>query len=305
MRIAVATIAKDEAQHVERWALSAKDADHLCIADTGSRDGTVEAALDMGVLVSAINIDPWRFDAARNAGWALIPPDTDVVITLDMDEILIPGWRDALEAAGTADRYHYHYQWSPDVEFRGERCVTRRSWRWKHPVHETLEWIGGRPIVAVNGNFAIAHLPDDTKPRSQYLPLLELAAQESPDDDRIAHYYARELFFRGDWARARQEFIRHLSLPSAQWADERAQSYRYLAKMDDFPERWLLKAVAEAPHRREPWVDLAELYASQGDPDLARQIVRRARRIAGKSLDYMTESAAWDEQRLAAIGNES
>ena len=48
----------------------------------------------------------------------------------------------------------------------------------------------------------------------------------------------------------REEFVRHLALPTAVWAAERAQSYRYLAKMDTFPERWLLKAASEDPGRR-------------------------------------------------------
>ena len=240
----------------------------------------------------------------------MLPDDIDVVITLDMDEVLSPGWRDALENAGPgADRYHYNYVWSwlpngrPNITFRGERCVSRFGWRWKHPIHETLFWQGEGHPVEVDAGFEIHHHADNDKSRGQYLPLLEKAARESPDDDRTAHYYARELFFAGDWAKARIEFQRHLALPSATWADERAQSYRYLAKMDYYPERWLLKAAAEAPHRREPWVDLAELYVREGRREAARGVVERALAIpaVARGRAYLSETRAWDDDQVRSI----
>jgi hypothetical protein len=118
----------------------------------------------------------------------------------------------------------------------------------------------------------------------------------------MAHYFARELFFRGDWVRARVEFTRHLGLPTATWAPERAQSFRYLAQMDDYPERWLLRAVAEDPTRREAWVDLADLMVSHGETTLAAAYARRALSIVGRPGDYMTEAHAWDDAHLEALG---
>ena len=88
MKIAVYTIALNEAQFVERWYESAKDADYLMIADTGSADGTVEKALALGINVHVISVRPWRFDDARNAALALLPDDIDYCISLDMDEVL-------------------------------------------------------------------------------------------------------------------------------------------------------------------------------------------------------------------------
>jgi glycosyltransferase involved in cell wall biosynthesis len=306
VRIAVTTIALNEEKHVERWAESAADADLLMIADTGSTDATVIAAEDCGVEVGQVRVRPWRFDTARNAALALLPDDIDLVITLDMDEVLAPGWRDRIEAAPRARRLSYDYVWNwtedeqPGVQFRGDRCHARFGYQWKHPVHEVLVATGSDD-PAVYAGFAIHHHADDTKPRSQYLPLLRRAVAEAPDDDRLAHYYARELYFTGDWAKAREEFIRHLGLPSAAWPPERAQSYRYLAKMDDYPERWLLKAVAEDPLRREPWVDLARLYARQGMGPESSGAAARALRITARPTDYMTEPEAWDDAALEAL----
>lgn len=308
MRIAVATIALDEEQFVERWAASAADADGLFIADTGSTDRTVELARSLGVHVSEIRIQPWRFDRARNACLDAVPDDYDVVITLDMDEVLVPGWREKLEAAGPADRYTYDYVWNwsaegrPDVQFVADRCHSRHGWRWVFPVHEVLEPVDG-PAAAGSGSpvyagFRIEHYADNSKPRTQYLPLLAMAAQENPHDARIAHYYGRELLITGDWAAARAELMRHLSLPSATWADERAQSYRFIARIDDNPEPWILRACAEAPWRREPWIDLAHHYDSHGMLQEAAGALNRALRISNRQPTYITETAAWDDDSL-------
>ena len=310
MKVAVSTVMKDEpVVFIERWAKSAMDADEMVLVDTGSGSmEPIECARDLGVTVHQISVQPWRFDAARNAALALIDRSMDLVVKLDVDEVLQSGWRDALELAPDADRYSYEYVWSwtdagaPDVVFAADHTHTRYGWQWEHPVHESLRWVGeGKAPVTLRAGFTIGHYADPTKSRSQYLSLLEQATRERPDDDRMAHYYARELFFVGRWVEARAEFVRHLSLPSSTWADERAQSYRYLAKMDDFPERWLLKAVAEAPGRREPWVDLADLYADSGLRQAAAGAAERALLITNRVGDYMSESHAWDEEHLLRL----
>lgn len=308
MKIVVQTIMKDEpAEFVERWADSALDADELILVDTGSTNGCDEVARDLGITVHQISVDPWRFDVARNTALALVPEDVNIVVKLDVDEILAPGWRSALESAPAADRYRYAYIWShtpegaPDVSFLADHTIARHNWIWRHPVHEALSWLGpGEPYVQTT-EMTIVHLPDQNKSRRHYLPLLAQAVREDPNDDRMAHYYARELFFSGNWVAARSEFMRHLSLPSAKWPAERAQSYRYLAKMDDYPERWLLKAAAEAPDRREPWVDLADLAQREGKDVLAAGYAYKALEITDRANEYLSESHAWDDDHLRSM----
>jgi len=77
LKIAVYSIALNEEQFVEQWYQSAKEADYLLIADTGSSDRTVEIAKFLGINVVEISIKPWRFDDARNASLAVIPSDID------------------------------------------------------------------------------------------------------------------------------------------------------------------------------------------------------------------------------------
>jgi glycosyltransferase involved in cell wall biosynthesis len=309
MKIAVYTIALNEEQFVERWYESAKEADYLLIADTGSTDQTVQRAESLGIKVVRISVQPWRFDDARNASLAAIPADVDYCIALDMDEILLPGWRKEMESLHpsiTRPRYQYTWSWqedgSPGLTYGGDKIHARKGYRWKHPVHEVLTATG----VENQGWFGlqIHHHPDSSKSRSQYLPLLELAIREMPEDDRNTFYYARELYFDGQYEKAKAEFKRHLKLPNATWEPERAASMRYLAKVDfDNREMWLQRAVIEAPRHREARVELAQYYYEQGEWDAGYFYATSALKIKEKPLEYLCDADSWGylPHDLAAI----
>ena len=184
MKVAVYTIALNEEKHVQRWYESAKDADYLLIADTGSTDRTVEIAKSLGINVINIRIDPWRFDDARNAALASLPADIDYCVILDMDEILQPNWKDelpeALDLGITRPVHKIITDWeedgSPKVEFDGNRVHARRGYRWKNPIHEVIVPYN-IPETKARIKMEIHHRPDNSKSRGQYLPMLEMAVQ--------------------------------------------------------------------------------------------------------------------------------
>jgi glycosyltransferase involved in cell wall biosynthesis len=299
MKIAVYTIALNEEKFIQPWFDSAKEADYLLIADTGSTDATIEKAKALGINVILVGIKPWRFDDARNGALAAIPTDIDYCIALDMDEQLQPGWREELESVPegtTRPRYKYTWSWNPDgspgLSYGGDKIHARAGYRWKHPVHEVITPTGEQ--VEAWTKLEIHHHPDESKSRSQYFPLLRQAILEDPDDDRNAFYYARELFFHEHYTEAIKQFKRHLALPKATWAPERAASMRYLAKLDDVnTEQWLFKAIAEAPHSREPRVDLAEFYYKEQRWLECYAMAHSALRITQQPLEYLVESGAW------------
>jgi len=314
MKVAVYTIALNEEQFVSPWYESAKEADYLLIADTGSTDKTVELARSLGINVVNVSVKPWRFDMARNASLAALPADIDYCIALDMDEVLLPGWRSHLEKAfaenTTRPRYQYTWNWKdsertiPGLQYGGDKIHSRFGYKWKHPVHEVLMPYGDTKETQSWVGLEIHHHADDSKPRSQYLPLLAQAVQEDPEDDRNAFYYARELYFYGRFQEALEEFKRHLSLKRATWAPERAASLRYIAKIDaENSESWLLKAVAESPGRREPLVELAQIYYAKERWEPCLESAKKAIDIKDKPLDYLCEEFAWGSvpHDLAAI----
>lgn len=301
MKIAVYTIAKNEEQFVERWAQSAKEADYRFILDTGSSDGTVARATALGINVAISSISPWRFDDARNTAMALLPADVDFCIALDMDEVLVEGWREHLEQIKpetTRPRYQYTWSWNgdkPGLQYGADKIHRRHGYRWKHPVHEVLvadrteerqEWIG----------LEIHHYPDPTKSRGQYFPLLELAVKEDPTDDRNQYYLAREYFLNRMYDKALQMFKRHVSNPKATWGPERAASYRYMARcVPENAEDYLVQAVQEAPGRREAKVELAQYYYTQQNWEECLDWAKLALLIKEKPLDYLCEEFAWGE----------
>ena len=316
MKIAIYTIALNEEQFIKRWYESAKDADYLLIADTGSTDNTLDTAAKLGINTVNITVKPWRFDNARNASLALIPADIDYCIALDMDEILLPGWREELEKAfeqkATRPRYQYTWSWNdeketvPGLQYGGDKIHSRFGYRWKHPVHEVLV-TDRTEEKQVWTNLEIHHHPDNEKSRSQYMPLLELAVKEDPQDDRNTFYYARELFFNFKFDEAVREFKRHLDLPDAKWPPERAASMRFIAKSSKGKERekWFKKAIKEAPNRREAYVELALDYYNNQQWEECLEYSTKALEVKEKPLEYLCEDFAWSDTPydLAAISS--
>ena len=268
MKIAVYGIALNEELHVDRLAASCRDADLILIADTGSTDGTPARLRALGAAATPIRIEPWRFDHARNAALAQVPDDVDVCISLDLDQRLAPGWRAAVEGAwdGGVNRLYYQNVYRPAGEtgeegFVDGRIHARRGFFWRYPCHELLVAEGAESGVFVPG-LTIIHEPDDAKPRGSYIPLLQLAVREAPDDPRCAHYLGRELYDAGRHAEAAAELERYLKLPGAE-TTERNASMRYLGHsreaLDDPASGLALfqQAASERPDLRGVWVELA------------------------------------------------
>lgn len=276
MKVAVYTIALNEAAHVERWANSAVDADYRVVADTGSTDDTVERLTRAGVSVHRIAIRPWRFDDARNAAMALIPDDVDVCCSMDMDRWLAPGWRAKLEAAWTPEttalfcRTVYPKSVDDLTPLRAwptKNFHHRWGYRFRRPVHEALVYSGDKEITSDCAAIVMYEVQDLTKPtRQSYLPLMEAAHKEDPDDAQICFWLARDLMGAKQHERAIELLHRYLGLPSSKWREERSEAMRYLARMQaEETVAWLDKARMEAPNRREIWLDLAEQFHAKAD----------------------------------------
>jgi len=309
MKIAVYTIALNEEQHVQQWADSCTDADYRLILDTGSTDQTTTLAHQLGIHTVTRVISPWRFDNARNLALSMLPNDIDICIALDMDEVLVDGWREHLEAVAsnvTRPRYKYVWSWNADgsegLTYGGDKIHARHGYTWKHPVHEVLKPVGDGETQSWCG-LEIHHHPDSSKSRGQYFDLLKLAVEEEPNDDRNQFYLAREYFFHGDYANAFTHFKNHLEL--SLWGPERAASCRYLSRCE--PDKrlyWLYNAVAENSSRRENWFALMQYYYDIKDFYGLCYAASMGLTIENKPLDYLCEADAWGWQfdDLAAIG---
>lgn len=307
-KICVYAISKNESKFVKRWVNSMKEADEIYVLDTGSTDSTVSELQKLGVNVFVDKIKPWRFDVARNKSLELLPDDTDICVCTDLDEVFVPGWRKELEQvwSDNTTRANYNYNWSldenniPKVNFEISKIHTRHNYIWTHPVHEVLTYQGAYERVVTVDRITLNHYPDSTKSRGSYLPLLELSVKEDPEDDRNMHYLGREYMYYGRWQECIDTLIKHLSLKSATWKDERCASMRFIARsyknLGRYEEAkmWLKKAILEAPYLRDPYVEMALLeYTLENWQELEIYCLK-ALQITNKAKTYINEVFSWD-----------
>ena len=302
-KVAFYTPVKNEAQHAQRWTTEgAKEADYLFWLDTGSTDDTPKHAERAGITVVQAHFDPFRFDDARNTALALLPDDVTHCLHVDADEVVKPGWREEFEAHATHKRFRYALR-NPAGEGWGQviraNFHARHGYRWKGQVHEVV--MGPEPTHMLE-TLVIEHHPNWEKPRSQYIDIMRRSVKEDTHDARMVFYLGRELWHKGEWEEARRVLMQYIGMPEATWDVERQDAIRYIAKMDYHPERWLLRAIAEAPHRREPYVDLCRLYLAQQRMDEARGMYAAAERLTDETL-YTTDPTAWGES-FEALGKE-
>ena len=306
-KICVYAICKNEEKFVDRWYESVKEADEIYVLDTGSTDNTVQKLKEHQVNVTVQKIEPWRFDVARNKSLELVPLDTDICVCIDLDEVILPGWREVLEKEwnDTTTRARYNYNWSldedgnPKVNFYTDKIHQRKDYIWTHPVHEILTFQKPNEQFQII-NITVNHYPDKTKSRSSYLPLLELSVEENPEDDRNMHYLGREYMYYGKWNECIDTLIRHLSLKTAVWKDERSASMRFIArsykelKRYEEARMWLDKAIEEAPYLRDPYVERALLeYQLENYKDVIKYC-QQALTIQTHQKSYINEIFSWD-----------
>lgn len=308
MKICVYAIAKNESKFISRWHNSVKEADYVCVLDTGSTDDTFEKLKQLNIITAQKHYEQFRFDVARNDSMELIPDDADICVCVDIDEVLVAGWAKTLKENWkqntTQARYRYTWNFNPDgsegIVFMSEKIHKNKLFKWKHPVHEVLTPVTNFFNNIINiPSIQVNHLADNTKSRSSYLPLLELSVKENPTNDRNVHYLGREYMFYGQYDKAIETLKKHLKLPSSLWDLERCASLRYIANCykhkNDFKnqEKFLHLAILQANSIREPYFELGVFYFEQKDYLKSAFIFNEMFKIQNRQLNYMSSPACW------------
>lgn len=328
MKLAVYAIAKNEANHVERWYESVKDADEIIVLDTGSTDGTQKLLSDLGVRVASMAFEPFRFDTARNAALNLVSLDADYCMFIDLDETMPKGSIAAIRKAINKTQkdmyalrlvFKFDHKRQPIVSYPREAVHRRNAFYWKYPVHELLACHQG-DYSYEELNVQVFHEPDETKERSSYLHLLEMAVEENPNDPRQAQYLGREYMYQGRPFDAQMWLKRHIQMePHGPF---RSESAGYIAQCFlmlegqveealDEAEAWYFRAIAEFNSAREPFCELADLYFKCHEFESAIGMLKSAMRITEKPNVAMISRdefySHWPHHMLAAcyfnIGN--
>ena len=266
MKIAVYSIALNEAKHVKRWVKACAGADVLVVADTGSTDGTQSLLRDAGVQVHEISIKPWRFDSARNTALNLVPDDVDICVTVDMDEVPEAQFFNKLRKEWKKGSNRGWIYMDTGTVWVSDRIHARHGFQWKYPIHEVPAPSMGTEVVSCAIDATIRHQPDNSKSRAQYLTMLEQAAQEDPKDQRMLTYLIREYGYHKRY----EDVIRVAEgIDETGWDVERAAACRntgdactHMGRTED-ALAWYQSGTNVLPSEPEPWVALAQYHYFQ------------------------------------------
>ncbi len=224
--LSVYSICKNEKEHLQKYLNSFKEADYICILDTGSTDGTwellqKEAKKRKNLIIAQKEINPWRFDTARNESMKLIPKETTMFFMVDLDEIIKePGWCQKIKNSWTPlfDRgvYLYHRNVNKETdeiirtieEFR----VHSKEWSsWKNIVHEALINHQGTKYFLKETctplDIEVWHYPKEENKSILYAELCEQNLKETPEDDLMRLQLAIEYEVLEENEKALQHFI--------------------------------------------------------------------------------------------------
>lgn len=315
-KICVYAICKNEIQFVDKWLDNMSEADYIVVLDTGSTDGTFEKLKeDKRVYrVEQKEINPWRFDVARNESMKLVPEDANILLCTDFDELFNPGWANVVRSnwQDITNRGHYTYAWShnsigePTDVFVYDKMHTR-DYRWVFPVHEVLQpkdISSTETVINFGDSVYLHHYQDQSKSRSSYYDLLKLSVKENPDDSHVHMLYARELLFMKDYDNALKEYIATLQMPDVDAPNKRLVLLECLGRCADiyaiqqnYDEAiWYCQEfIKEDPTYREPYFIMAELYNNMHMYTLAEACVNAA-------LKYSTRKYTWVERKDGWLG---
>lgn len=298
MKIAIYTICKNEEQFVERWARSNKEADYRLVCDTGSTDKTVELLKNQQVNVHNIRVLPWRFDIARNTSLNLLPSDIDICIWQDLDEELLPGWRQELEQHwqhGTTianHKYRYNdgpWQWHSKIHSR-QHC-----W-WTGAVHETLCWDIPEKAIWLKDFFLDEH-QDVTKSRSSYLELLLKKIKEGDTNWRTYYFLSNDYESIQDYDNS----IKYKILSYNQCLDsDIIKSYvsqniaRHYAKHENHKqaEHWFRISISHS-EERESWFNYCQYHFNLKQWDLCYFAAKKCISINDRRDGFTYDPVAW------------
>ena len=319
-KICVYAICKNEEKFVDRWLESMSEADYIVVLDTGSTDNTYNLLKNDSRVtkVEQKEINPWRFDVARNESMKLIPEDTTIFVCTDLDEVLEPGWADVLRSEWDEKKHKkawYKYAWahkgdgSPARVFYYDR-IHSKGWKWKYPVHEmpVLEdgednIIPDENVLNVFDKIYLHHYPDQEKSRGSYLKLLELRVKECKEDWYGLIYLAHEYYYRDKYEKSIEvlNYIinnyldKYSSIEQANCYLFLGDNYRKLGESIDAINSYN-KAIEIEPTYREPYLNAAETYIFLEEYESAILLVNQALSRTYRHYNWLERNDSWVEQ---------
>lgn len=195
-KVCVYTICKNEEKNVEHWYETVKDADAICVIDTGSTDTTwdkLQACGDNMYIDKYVYDGDFNFSEARNFSLDkactvcnYVDADSEwIYVTVDLDEFLETDAISKIKQSwnSTYDTMTLHC-FENDVDIvKDHKIHSSDDWSWFRTVHEMIrkdtktrkEWNIGRSSISLQ------HIQNQDKPRDYYKLLKQDISQYSED----------------------------------------------------------------------------------------------------------------------------
>lgn len=317
MQTAIYTIAKNEAHNVAAFMKAAEDVP-VYVLDTGSTDDTVELLKKHGANVEQQIITPWRFDSARNAALEMVPNSVDYCVSLDMDEVIEPGWQEKLktEWRGNIGNYQYIGGWR-DKEKTIPICIgprtrlhTRAGFTWERHIHEVIAPLPTTKMTIFNSTVLVRHYQNGIQ--RNYNPALDVYITENPKDVNSRIQRAAEYMQKKEPEKALEDYLIAIQLK-----EEELRT----AELENNPIEWnkhcvlllstafcyhalgdkdkcfinCLRAAAADPMAREPWMYLAKIAEELNNKALTYGALKTASYIVEKSPYAIIEPLFWED----------
>jgi len=221
------------------------------------------------------------FDFGESRAYAMGLAGNDFVLCPGCDEVFkkidIDRIHGFIDSGFTQMRFDYIWSQnkdgSPKVRFyRDAYLFDRTKWHWIGSIHETVtenkpgeKWLNLPTDVALVEH----HQLPQTGRSNRDATGLAISCINDPDNDRHAHYFARELMFQKRYRSAIKQFQRHTE--AKKWDLERGQSMTFIGDcywyMGDKASavRWYEDSFRFCAERRAPLMRLAELYFKDKD----------------------------------------
>jgi tetratricopeptide (TPR) repeat protein len=292
-KLCVYAICKNESKFIDRWVASLQgEADCVVVLDTGSTDDSVEKLKKYEPFVTVKQFDYFkelgyfRFDKARNDSLKMVPYDAGICVVLDLDQVPIPGWANAIRERfreGYSEVYGAiidHDENGRELNQWTSRNVHPNSpfWIWNKVIHEGIQHYGDEEYKTVyDRRFTINHYPDTHKDRSLYKDLLYYSCKEYPKDPYYGIYLGIELSRRYSMEEATEAFRRALNeCDYTGKEDIHFQTYLNLAVCTNDDDEALdalfdAKELSESLNfkSRRLYKSLADIYEKRGEIDKA------------------------------------
>lgn len=211
--ISLCMIVKNEEDVLARCLNSVKDVvDEIIIVDTGSTDNTKKIAKDFTDKIYHFN---WCDDFAKARNYSFSKATKDYILWLDADDVILPkdikllkSLKNNIDKNTDIVMMKYNMKTADDsstlLSYYRERLIKNfKNYNWIGRIHEVIQPTGN----IIYSDIAITHKKMHVSDPSRNLKIFEKMIEENEKlDTRQKFYYAREIYYSGNYIKAIEKF---------------------------------------------------------------------------------------------------